>query len=167
MATITKNQIRPRSLKAVLTNAEVLALPTTFVALVAAVAGKGYLFKRALLVADDSAGAWTNVDAAAYLRLFCGAAGAVGTSNFGSQLVLASDGLVGSGSRTTWLGPYAEVTVTGGAETALISQDALALTDLSGQALGIKASNAAAGVFTGGNAANTLTVYLWYDVISF
>jgi hypothetical protein len=163
MATITKNQIRPRSLKAVLTNAEVLALPTTPIVLVALNLTLGYIFKRALVMANDAAGAWTNIDAAGFIRF--GLLN-ITASNFGSQLVLASDGLVGSGIRTTIFGPYAEVTVTGNAETALIAQNALASTDLIGQPLVIAANNAAAGVFTGGNAANTLTAYVWYDVIT-
>jgi hypothetical protein len=163
MATITKNQIRPRSIKAVLTNAEVLALPTTPIVLVAAVATLGYIFKKALLMVNDAAGAYTNVDAAAFLRF--GLLN-ITASNFGSELVLASDGLIGTGIRTTLFGPYAEVTVTGGAETALVSQNALASTDIINQPLVIAANNAAAGVFTGGNAANTFTAWVWYDQIT-
>jgi hypothetical protein len=160
MATTIKNQMRPRSFETTLTNAEILALPVTPIVLMPAPgAGFAILFRMGLSRVDDAAGAYTNVDAAGFLRFGL----LTLTPTFGSQPVLASDGLIGAGVRTTIYPPYAEVTVTGGAETAIIAQNALALTDLENQPLVFAANNAAAGAFTGGNAANSmiLTYYAW------
>lgn len=167
MATITRNIIRARSIKAILTNAEVLTLPTAAITLVAAVANRAYIFKRALLMADDAGGAWTNVDAAGYLKIFLGAIGVIATSSFGSQRILASDGLIGTGIRTTILGQYSQDTSASTPETMVDHSDALSSAELTNVALSIGAANAAAGNFTGGNAANTLTAYVYYDEIRF
>lgn len=119
-----------------LTNAQILALPTTGIDAIAAPgAGKLLQVVAATLVIDSSAGAYTNVDPAGVLfldyanvaRKATGNGAAAGTID-GAQVSVFS--LAGAG--------------VGGVSTNFVNVK-----------IQVAATNAAAGNFTGGNAANT------------
>jgi hypothetical protein len=148
-----------------LTNAQIKALPTTPVSIVAAPgSGKIILVIAALLVADTSGGAYTNIDA-------------------GSELALSPDASFTSHLLTTPLLPGLGTLLTQ-ATTAVATMGIALDKSATGQptVLGwsqgdpttlfanlpvlLLADNIAAGNFTGGNAANTLTVTAFYATVT-
>jgi hypothetical protein len=145
-----------------ITHANILTLPTTPVAVVSApVAGSMLIPLGAILVADCSAGDYTNIDAAAFLKV-ADAALAVEVltildeaTNGGVSALLAPGGAPSFASLIPWPGTPYGAAPTG--ETEVFDPTAI-----DGVALAIQADNGASGDFTGGDALNTLTVTVVY-----
>lgn len=151
-----------------LTNAQIKALVTTGITLVAAAGtGKYNRFIGAVLKIDGTAGAYTNIDAAATISILCGTQVVSQVvsepANGGVTALLgASDAHVAN--LAPRLRPY--FTLAEGTPNTIAAQETVAVvetkTNLSNKALTIKATNGSAGDFTGGNAANTGTVDIFY-----
>jgi hypothetical protein len=154
-----------------LTNAQIKALPTTRITIIAA-PGAGF-WTRVLGVdyaSDTSAGAYTNLDAT-YCDLFVGYAGSadyaggyvVDDAASTPALTLLTDVLGIAGQRLIAGIPYAEVfTVIGGAGYVVAPQNARSARE--NVALVVGSDNNGSGDYTGGNAANTLTVTVYFVV---
>jgi len=127
-------------------NASVLTLPTADVTLIAGRAGTVWLPQFVSLALFPYVADYTNIDGAATLTVRLGAAANVTLTNaFTPATVLA-----------------------GAANARLIQQSAVGLvsddfTFLTGTALSLHATNAAAGNFTGGNAGNVLRCTVFYS----
>ena len=146
-------------LKTTLTDAQIKALPTTYVELVPAPgAGKLLVFHRALIVSKTIGGAYTNVDAQNALVVVYGdwevEAGTlvpmsqVAANKLGFMTIGTTDDL-----RASW---------------TTYQQDKLAdfyMDDLANMPFKLVAGNGSAGDFTGGNAANTLEVTVFYSIV--
>lgn len=102
----------------------------------------------ATFVLDAAAGAYTNVDAGAVMGLI--------TSSVVGITDRVTDGFFTAASKKA-------VQVTGGS----IDTDGAAYSSYANRAIQVSVNNAAAGNFTGGNAANTLKVRVTYQVRSF
>ncbi len=121
-----------------LTNAEVLAVRATPIALIAApAANKAIVVHKFQLVCDDAAGAWTE-----------------STDNLVIQYVDGVD--ITAAIETT--------TLFGGAVTH-ITQGVLDTVVIPDVAAAVEIFNTGNGEFGGGNAANTLSVRVWYSVV--
>lgn len=128
-----------------LTNAQIKALPTTAVDLIAAPGSNRMIqFLQALLVLDVSAGKYTNVDAAALMRIRS-KSGLVSLSNDSDHTLLdtANDKYI--------------VTLTAKVDGVGYTRD-----KRDNRAVQLFCTNASAGDFTGGDTANTLKVYITY-----
>lgn len=152
-----------------LTNAQIKALPTTPVTILAA-PGAGFVIQPLLasLHAQTSAGAYTNLDPAGFLYF-----------NRGSGLVLVlsvvpNDALIANGSatrlsdllgsttnRSAVLVPWQD---TEGVDEWGPIPPIIDTASIANQPLQAQIDNAAAGVLTGGHAANTLKVTIYYVV---
>jgi hypothetical protein len=157
----------------VLTNAQIKALPTTPVLIVAAPAA-GYTFEpiRADLYSSFAAGAYTNIDANANGTFWYGASYVSGFEPFS---YLANDASITNGSATRvtdFLGsttkqrvrfvPYVD---SEDLDDYGLMGRVVAQSSLTGKAIYFQIGNGGSGNFTGGNSANTLTVRVLYDVV--
>lgn len=142
----------------VLTDAQIKALPTTPVTLVAAIAGKLIIPFMVTLQLDATAGAYTNITSAASSRIR--AHGPLGRS-----LSIRNDTLLTPAEkRTTFLAPLEQLDAVPPTTVELhsnVDQDE----DIEGTDLTLTCVNAA-GNFTGGNALNDMTATVFYDVIN-
>ncbi len=132
-----------RTTTVAITNAQVKTLPTTSIQLVPAHgSGKAVLPLAVIANRSFAAAAYTNIDGAA-------------TLTFGTADVDQVDPIT-STAITTFLGGTATVLAYLPLSGAKIEDNA---------ALVLRGSNAAAGAFTGGNAANALTVTVLFTVV--
>lgn len=134
-----------------LTDAQVKALPTTGIQIVASPgAGKHLLVVGVSLYLDWTAD-YTNIDPTAVISL-----------NFGTTSNVAGGRLIeGEGDVTRMLAPGEDA-------LGFLVQEYKALDADQAVNLGLnlKATNGAAGDFTGGNAANTLKVQVWFVTVT-
>jgi hypothetical protein len=141
-----------------LTNAQIIALPTTPVVVLAApAAGTVIQLVRATGSLNAVAGAYTNVDAAAAMYF-----------GYGGATVKASNAALLTGTATV---AQLSIFLWGGAgisTAVLVTNGAIAglQTAYAAVAIDIAVDNNAQGVFTGGNAANSLRVTLDYLLIT-
>ena len=139
-----------------LTDTQIKALPTGGLQIVPAPgAGQMLMFVRAVILADTTNGAYTNIDAAATLqfRVSGKTLSFAGEDNGEiSELLAAEDVYVQVyGHRST-----------GGTEGSPIAGGEGAFGN---QPLMLYLPNGVSGNLTGGNAANTLSIRVWYDTV--
>lgn len=150
-----------------LTDAQIKALPTTPVQLVAAPgAGFALVLLDAILVLDAQAGAYTNIDPDdAEL-------GVVLDPTDGASIVLANNSADGLDNLSGFLDSAAlrwTRLLGGGLKVAPSAPEDVFATEMDfteDAALLLRALNAAAGDFTGGNAANAMQVIVSYRVVT-
>lgn len=151
--------------RTILTNAEVIALPTTAIQLVAGIAGKILLPVCAWLRLDWTAN-YTNIDAACILNIG-------GTWVFLAYLdqsisndTKVSKLLADGADRSAFLGPLANIKADVAGMTVAYGQSGgIANADVEGQSLDLIINNGGSGNFTGGDVANRLIVDVFYNVI--
>lgn len=156
-----------QSASVTLTNAQVLALPTTAIQLVAAPgAGKILVPLLAWFYVNWTAD-YTNIDASAALGIEYGTtlASALATfqeaTDFGNQV---SNLLADGASHAAVMGPGDFASSTGGAVSGRgqFADDP----GVVNAALNVYANNAPSGNFTGGDAANTIQVTVYYNTLT-
>lgn len=151
-----------------LTNAQIKALVTTGITLVAAPGSGSYnRFMGAVLKVDGAAGAYTNIDAAATISVLAGTqvvSQVVSEPANGGVTALLAGSDAHVANLTERLRPY--FTLAEGTPNTIAAQETVAIVEtkanLNNKALTLKATNGSAGDFTGGNAANTATVDVFY-----
>lgn len=145
-----------------LTDAQIKALPTTPVEIVAAPgAGKMLSFVTAVLVLDNTAGVYSNVEAGANCRLTIGDFQA---SIWGDWSWLLTDGSeVGVVTIPGVIGTLG-VGAVDSADDISLAGNSDYLSAVENQPLRFQFANAGSGALTGGHAANTLKVTVWYGV---
>ncbi len=157
-----------------LTNAQIKALPTTPITLVTAPAsGLRVRVFSVSLHANTAAGAYTNINAtyAALAVYYLGtfgqwaAVGVVDDVTFTGANKLT--GLLGSANnQITDLPPYVDTPSDGAVNVLWTLANVQTVTAMNGIALAIAIDNNGSGALTGGNAANTLTVTVYYALES-
>ena len=146
-----------------LTDAQIKALPTTLVEIIAA-PGTGKLIVPfyTLIVVDSQAGGYTNVTATtpfpahAALYMVWGPSNANASGYLSAALMLETTSVV-----------FGELTIPGNAtdpSAQLTGQRIGDLVDAENQNLQLNALNDA-GNYTGGNAANKLSIVVYYDIL--
>ncbi len=166
MATVSKT----------LTNAEIKALPTTGITLLAAQGANTLIaWSEAHLFTSFAAGAYTNINTTySVIQL--------AINGIGQSLSIVKDStttpaltnltrLLGAAARHVRVSPYIEAAGGGGEQYIIpctadgtVGIDTTA--SLLNQALTIYADNNGSGNYTGGNAANTLTVVVTYQILT-
>lgn len=147
-----------------LTNAQVLALPTTSQEIIAAPAAGELIFPILALLHLDWTADYTNIAASCAIDMEWGASAASPLSVFDNQGNSSLDVLLGDGGDT--LGFLIPASFNqGNAENGVVI-DASQVAAAVGANLGLFAFNAAAGDFTGGDAANVLNVTVFYFLLT-
>lgn len=156
------------STRVALTDAQIKALPTTPIELVAAQgAGTTIFLIGALVIIDTSADGYANFNAGAFLMVtFAGeGSGAAQSLLSGGQV----EDLLSAFTRySVMLGPYttASASVTEpNPSFAPVLPSLIDVGDMENKALQISANNQGSGNFTGGNAANTGSVTVLYMIV--
>ncbi len=154
-----------------LTDAQIKALPTTPVTLIAAPgAGKLLVFHGALIKKSTAAGAYTNLSlpatqplVAIYISNMSNPTAPLGNSSASTPNLTLLTALMAADTNGFWITPSANIYYSAGNAFIESSQN-YATTDIN-TTLIIKATNGA-GNFTGGNAANTWVVTVFYSIIN-
>ena len=153
-----------------MTDAQIKALGTGTPVTVVVQAGAGIaIFPLAtFLTTNFAAGAYTNIDPAAWLTV------AVGTQGFGTTY-LPNDTSITNGPTTRFTNVFGSTTPKRLPLVPYIDTEGLddwgaltvpsARSDADNANLTVQVSNAAAGAFTGGHAANTLTITVAYFLL--
>lgn len=140
-----------------LTNAQILTLPTAAVEIVATPGSGNIVVPYLIAVSKTLAGAYTNVDSGANLAV---AYGGTVSGGLTCLLVANSDSAIftSASANKHWLAPI-------GANFSGFQQLAPPDNgDPRNTNLMVTATNASAGNFTGGNAANTMEIQVYYVV---
>lgn len=150
-----------------LTDAEIKALPTTpITVLAAAPSGYRWVPSRFVLEMKATAGAYAAVDASAYLNMQFGTSGPLASGYLANDAsttpALADmDALFKSADNSTVeLEPYM-AQVSPESDEWGVMPEVVATGDLDGSAIRLVVNNGSSGNFTGGNSANTLTVTVY------
>jgi hypothetical protein len=150
-----------------LTDAQIKALPTTARTVVAGpAAGQMHVIVGALFQVDTTVAAYTNIDAAAATLFLTVASGAQ------SKRQVQIENTPNSTELTDLLAGFSKAWIYAGAWSAMLVADAHVFGsnndgyDWEAAPITVKATNGASGNFTGGNAANTMTVTVLYVTIS-
>lgn len=158
LAALTGNVFVKRATRA-FNNAEIKALPTHCLQIVAApAAGKMILPIVVAGSCDVTAGVYTNVDTTADHGFVVGAAPE------GSNGVVQISKPFGAGMLTDNSGVNALASIALGISDGTNTMQALA-SNHDGVALSVAIDNGVLGNLTGGNAANALTITVWYVVV--
>lgn len=156
-----------RLLTTTLTDAQVKALPTTPVTLVAAAGADTFLHVLTAFVrVDTSNNGYGNIDGSAYLIVtYTGedAGAAQGLIANGGDATDLTNLLTSFDNTSAVLEPYTVATVDAAANKVVPAL--LSMSDAVNKGLIIKASNGVAGNWTGGNAANEMSVTVLYTVV--
>lgn len=151
------------------TDAQIKALPTTAIQLVAAPGvGSVHVVVHAFFHLKDWAADYTNIDGQATIEV------RLGTTQIGWFKEIAASGvtglLAGGGSDGTlgWVYPFQQVV----GDPSVIAKPTVGASyfyesDITNKAVNVGATNGSAGNFTGGNAAQSLAVTLLYYTLSF
>jgi hypothetical protein len=151
-----------------LTDAQIKALPTTSITIIPA-AGAGLLIQpsMAILLINATAAAYTNLNAAAWISMQVGTVDMLGylvndtTITNGSTTSLST--FFGASNHHATLMPgtvRTEGVNEWGSVSAVFDPTAFVNTDLK-----LKFDNGVSGNLTGGDAANKLRVFVWYDLL--
>lgn len=163
IAAITPGLVLRAGATTTLTDAQIKALPTTGITIVAA-PGAGFFLSPlfVLLTCDAMAGAYTNINAGCSIRCRVGAT--VLVTQIAEAGVAFVTALIATPATVNlgFLGQY-NLAAAGANQTNLGRVTTRAA--LENVALDISASNGGSGNFTGGNAANTLKVTPYYYVV--
>lgn len=160
----------PQRARVVLTDAQVKALPTTPIALVAA-PGSGYVLHPTTVTMRSSfaAGAYTNVNAAAWMSAVLGSSQDIMSSIANDASI--TNAAAGTTMLTSFLGVTPRrVTLVPRQHTENVNEwgelapIAFAVSAVDNVGLNLIIDNNGGGALTGGNAANTLTVIVTYLV---
>lgn len=145
----------------ILTDAQIKALPTTSVELVPVPGAGKMLVPRMATLNFARTANYTNIQATAVLKIANGD-GILGIAPMNESFGMVSGFLAGGGNAIVNIAPYSIVDVD---SFENVNGTIAGPPEFDNRSYVIKATNAAGGAFTGGNAANTLKVTVDWSVI--
>lgn len=157
---VTDDTVAIKQTTVTLTDAQIKALPTTQINILAAPgAGMLHHVHGALFVADFTAGAYTNLSANPFFNLVYDAA-----NNYINATLFAGEEMFVAGRNISYCLPYMTLTEGAGQPSAFVRSSAQ-FGETVNRTVDIGAGNVSDGNFTGGNAANTMKVTVYYSTI--